>query len=156
MAQQLPSQRNRIIGIVLVGLGLTFEVAAALVAVGSDWFSTFGVVGLVGPLVLVVPIFLAKTRASAVVALAAVGAFATVAGIAALVGLISPLAAVGPLIALSFVWVLGLVVIVCVSLMERPRHARPHAPREPSNSALLTDAYSSPLRAQRGAAKRGR
>jgi hypothetical protein len=25
-----------------------------------------------------------------------------------------------------------------------------------SNSALLTDAYSSPLRAQRGAAKRGR
>jgi hypothetical protein len=26
----------------------------------------------------------------------------------------------------------------------------------PSNSALLTDAYTSPLRAQRGAAKRGR
>jgi len=26
----------------------------------------------------------------------------------------------------------------------------------PANSALLTDTYSSPLRAQRGAAKRGR
>ena len=39
-----------------------------------------------------------------------------------------------------------------LSEMTQPENLR----MEPANSALLTDAYTSPLRAQRGAAKRER
>ena len=123
MALYLLAQRNRTIVLSLVVLGVAFEAVAAGLAVGGEWFSTFGVPALVGPLLLVVPAYLVRARSSAILLVIAAITFASVAGLALLLAAITPLAALGPLLVLSFVWVLGIAVIVCVTLMERLRHA---------------------------------
>jgi len=123
MAQQPPTQRHRIVVPLLLGLGVLLGAAAASMAVGSDWFSTFGVSALVGPLLLLVPAFLIRARSSIVLLIVASSLFAAVCALALLFAVVAPFAAVGPLVALSFSWVVGIAVIVCVTLIERPSHA---------------------------------
>jgi hypothetical protein len=106
-----------------VALGVLFEAIAAAITLGDRWFSDFGVLALAGPLLLLLPAFLVKNRSSVVVVLVASAMFTVVAGLALILAAVEPFAAIGPLIVLSFAWALGLAVIVCVTLIERPRHA---------------------------------
>jgi hypothetical protein len=123
VAQQRPALRHRLVVPLLLGLGVFFGTAAASLAVGRDWFSTFGISALIGPLLLFGSVFLVRGRSSIVLLIVASSLLAAVSGLALLFAVIAPFAAVGPLIALSFSWVVGIAVIVCIALIERPSHA---------------------------------
>ena len=112
---------KRKIMVLLLVVSVVFVLAAGLV-LGRRWFLDFGIGGISGPLLLLLPIARFRTQSSESIVMVASAAFALLSGIGLVLAFLEPLAAVGVSLTLLFGWSLSIAVILLVTYVDRPQN----------------------------------
>jgi len=120
MDRPLKHKRTTVVFLAVLAAALALAACSVL---GREPLLQFGIVGAIGPLLLVLPAVRAQAPSSFTVLVAASVCFAAASVVALGLALLEPLAALGALMLLWFSWLPSGAIIALVTFLEGRNHA---------------------------------